>query len=206
MYIIRNFLSKEEVKDVLENLNSWTEGYTKSSKTHKDNSEQVQVEYAQKIAQKIQHHPIARNKLFIKNMTLPRFNKYEVGQKYEKHIDSFKQQGVQTDWSYTVMLEAPTKGGELSISESGTTTTVSLTSGDIVIYNSGNVHQVLPVEEGTRTAAIGWIESLITRPDEREILSNLVDVMQDLDIKPEHKEQVLKLSYSYHNLLRLWSK
>ena len=139
-------------------------------------------------------------------MTLPRFNKYEVGQKYSKHIDAFKQSGIQTDWSYTLILEPAEKGGELEINIEGEDRTFKLEAGDIIFYPSGNIHQVKPVTKGTRIAAIGWIESLITRNDQQKIISHIIDVMQKLDGTEEHKDNVLKLSYSYHNLMRLWSK
>lgn len=206
MYILRGLLSQEEVKQILSNLADWKEGFTNSTKEHKDNFELEEEKLASLVAAKIQQHPLLATRLFIKRMTLPRFNKYEVGQKYAKHIDSFKQQGIQTDWSFTVMLEPPKKGGQLEINMDGRISKVDLEAGDIVVYPSGNIHQVLPVEEGTRIAAIGWIESLITSSEQRSILNSLVDTMQKLEGDNERKDLLLNLSFSYHNLLRMWSK
>lgn len=206
MYIIRELLNNNEVDSILKDLDGWSEGYTKLDSSHKNNSELNSPEKAAYIANKIKQCSISADKIFMKRMTLPRFNKYEQGQHYSKHIDAFKQEGIQTDWSYTLMLQPPIKGGELELNLSGRTVKVDLGPGDVVIYPSGNIHQVLPVEEGTRLAAIGWIESLITRADEREILVNLIDSIRDLESEDTHKETILKLSYTYHNLLRMWSK
>lgn len=202
MQIIKNFLTEQEITVLLTVLEKadWQEGFTNSDKDHKDNYECVHEHYSQVLANKIKAHPIATNKLFMKRMTLPRFNKYTSAQKYKKHIDAFKQQGIQTDYSFTLMLKPAQKGGDLKVEDILT----RLQAGDLVVYESGKVHQVTPVEKGERIAVIGWIESLITRPDERKILSNLVEVMQDLDGKDV--ENTLKLSESYHNLLRIWSK
>lgn len=205
MYIIKSFLDKDEIKVILDNLKDWKDGYTNANKEHKDNFELVQEQFGKLIAQKIKEHEISINTLFIRKMTLPRFNKYTKGQKYARHIDAFIQQGVQTDWSYTLMLKPAEIGGYLEVENGGQQTQVELGAGDIVFYNSGKIHQVTPVEEGERIAVIGWIESLITRDDQREILSNIVSVFQELD-RREEKDLVLKLSSSYHNLLRIWNK
>ena len=209
MYILRKLLNKEEVKhvtDYLAKTDDWKQGHTNASKEHKNNLELTVEPFAKLIAQKIRQHPIATSKLFIKRMTLPRFNCYKEDNHYSRHVDCFKQEGVQTDWSYTLMLTAPEKGGNLRIETEGKIDEVSLDIGDIVIYPSGKIHEVTPVTKGERIAAIGWIESLITSQDKRSIVSSMVDVMQDLDNKEGEKENVLRLSHSYHNLLRLWSK
>lgn len=206
MYVIKKFLTEEETSEILSKLESWKQGHTNAGTYHKNNSELENHECAQLIAQKIQQHPYAGTRWFLKRLTLPRFNKYDKNQHYSRHVDSFKQQGVQTDWSYTLMLQPAELGGDLAFEIDGQHYNPKLEAGDIVVYHSGNIHQVTPVEQGTRIAAIGWMESLMARPEERLILGSLIDVMQDLDRKPEHKEHVLKLTYSYHNLLRLWSK
>lgn len=206
MHIIKNLLTEDEVKDILENLTGWQEGFTNSTKEHKDNFELNYDRGAQLIAQRIQKHPHALTKLFMKRMTLPRFNKYEESQKYARHMDACRQHGVQTDWSYTLMLQPPKEGGELEIITEGRKTKVELEAGDIVIYPSGKIHQVLPVIEGTRIAAIGWIESLITSEEKRLIITNIVESLQVLEQEGADKDLILKLNYSYHNLMRLWSK
>ena len=206
MYIIKNFLTEAEVNHILSNIKEgWQAGYTKSTEAHKNNYELIEEECAQKIASKIQSHKYATTRLFIKNMTLPRFNLYKKGQYYKKHIDAFKQLGVQTDWSYTLMLHPAEDGGELEIEIDGQAYKVPLEQGDIVIYQSGNIHQVLPVNKGKRIAAIGWIASLLPRQEERAIISNIVDTLEVLD-NSKDKKGLLQLSYSYHNLMRLWSK
>ena len=206
MYIVRNFLNEEEIKELLENLEGWEEGFTNSTKEHKDNYEIKDSKYATLIADKIKANRLATHRLFIKRMTLPRFNKYKKDQKYARHIDSFVQSGVQTDWSYTLILKKPEKGGELRIESENQNYTIGLNPGDIVFYHSGKIHEVTPIEEGERIAAIGWIESVITREDERAILHNMLDVLESLDYQPAQKDLVVKLSYSYHNLLRIWNK
>ena len=207
MYIIKDFLNKAEINHILSNIKEgWQAGYTNAGKHHKDNYELIEQDCAEKIASKIKSDPIALTKLFIKRMTLPRFNLYKQNQYYKPHIDAFKQHGVQTDWSFTLMLHPATKGGDLKIEIDGETKTIEQEAGDLVVYPSGNVHQVTSVIEGQRIAAIGWIESLITSQEKRKILSNIVDVLEILEICGDKNIELLKLSYSYHNLMRLWSK
>lgn len=206
MYVIKNLLTIDEVNQILSTLDGWQEGHTNADKSHKDNQELIVEESSNFIAKKIQSHSYATTRLFVKSMTLPRFNKYGKDQKYNRHVDAFKQLGVQTDWSYTLCLQPAIQGGQLEIEIDGHLYAPPLEAGDIVIYPSGNIHAVTPVTEGERISAIGWIESLITRPDERAILTSLVSAMQELDGRGDELDLTAKLAFSYHNLLRLWSK
>lgn len=209
MYIIKQLLSNEEVKKILNILEGdvWKEGFTAAGKSHKDNFEFTDEKLGQFIADKIKSHSISTNLLFVKQLTMPRFNKYaEGGQKYSRHVDSFIQSGVRTDWSYTLCLQKADKGGILCVEDNGQQDKADLEPGDLVIYPSGNIHQVTPVEKGTRISVIGWIESLIESPEQRKILAHLVRVMQNLDEIDGHKDNVLSLSYSYHNLMKMWRK
>lgn len=192
MIICRNVLTLEECKQI--KLNNWQEGHTNKDKTHKDNLEQIHAKYSELVKQRICEHPDIKMKSFIKKMTTPRFNRYNVGQKYAEHVDFFRQEGIQTDWSFTLFLTDDYEGGELVIDG----TEVKLPRGDMILYPSGQLHEVLPVTKGTRTAAIGWAESYVSDVHERDILTKLAVEL--------NKGDNVNLSYVYNNLLRKWSK
>lgn len=207
MYICKEVLTKQECKNLLEKLTGWKQGQTNLDSTHKNNQEISGTELNKYVFQKITRHPTVRKYGFIKHMCEPRFNKYENSGKYAKHIDSFQQSGIRTDWSMTLFLTEPDtyKGGELIVETDAGEASYKLPAGDMVLYPSGKVHSVESVSEGSRIAAIAWAQSYVEDLHERTILSKLVQLM-DRPITEDNKEDILKISFVYNNLMRRWSK
>lgn len=210
MFLCREVLTKEEVKEILETLKTakWNEGETASTKEHKDNFEVLEKDLALSVANKIMNHPSLRNGTFISEMTLPLFNKYKNNGHYNKHIDSFRQANVRTDFSMTLFLTEPNtyKGGELVIEDvAHEPLKFKLDAGDMIVYPSGKPHYVTDVTEGERIAAIAWAESLVEDGADRKILEKLVEIMRFVETT-DNKEILTNCSYIYNNLLRKWSK
>ncbi|MEX2468246.1 MAG: Fe2+-dependent dioxygenase [Pseudohongiellaceae bacterium] len=213
MLICKDVLSKAECQQMLRDVRNvaWKDGFTHLDKSHKNNAEHVHKEHAEYVIAKVRQHPEIFQKAFLKHMTFPRFNKYETGQKYSRHVDYFLQEGIRTDWSMTLFLTEPDEyeGGELLFDNER----VKLPAGSMVLYESSKVHSVSPVTSGERIAVIAWAQSYIEDAQDRAILGKLAEVLA----KPigtasstpeeieERKEEMVNLSFVYNNLLRKWS-
>lgn len=214
MLICKDVLSKTECQQILADIRNtgWKEGFTHFDRSHKSNTELVHEEHGKFIISKVRNHPEVFQKAFLKHMTMPRFNKYELGQKYDRHVDYFLQEGIRIDWSMTLFLTEPDEyeGGELLFDSEK----VKLPGGCMVLYESNKVHSVLPVTSGERIAVIAWAQSYIEDAQDRAILGKLADVLA----KPigtdssmaeeiaERKEEMVNLSFVYNSLLKKWSK
>lgn len=214
MLICKDVLSKTECQQMLGDVRkvAWKDGFTQFDKSHKSNTEHVHKEHAEYVIARVRQHPEVFQKAFLKHITLPRFNKYEVGQKYSRHVDYFLQEGIRIDWSMTLFLTEPDEyeGGELLFDNER----VKLPAGSMVLYESSKVHSVSSVTSGERIAAIAWAQSYIEDAQDRAILGKLAEVLA----KPvgtassspeeieERKEEMVNLSFVYNNLLRKWSK
>lgn len=143
----------------------------------------------------------------------PRFNRYQGGGTYGRHIDSavFSAPGtpdrVRSDLSATLFLSDPDEydGGEL-IAEFGLLRpSVKLPAGHLLLYPANSLHQVTPVTRGTRLAAFFWIQSLVREPSRRAILLELDDSIQSLAARDAQAPEIVRLTGLYHNLLREWA-
>ena len=144
----------------------------------------------------------------------PRFNRYEGGGTYGNHIDNalFTIPGtaikVRTDVSTTVFFSDPDEyeGGELVVEDTFGQQTVKLAAGDAIVYPGTSLHRVNPVTRGTRYASFFWTQSLIKSAEQRRLLFDLDQAIQQLSSElPEHP-RLSTLSGTYHNLLRMWSE
>ncbi len=140
----------------------------------------------------------------------PMFNRYAAGMTYGAHVDDAlmgNNEQWRTDVSVTVFLSQPDEyeGGELEINSGVGPQTVKLPAGWAVVYPSSTVHQVMPVTEGERLAAITWVQSKVRDPSCREILADLDLVRQKLSaIDPDGPETEIAFK-TYTNLLRRWA-
>ncbi|MEH6410269.1 MAG: Fe2+-dependent dioxygenase [Hyphomonas sp.] len=131
---------------------------------------------------------------------------------YGRHVDNARvgagDERVRTDLSFTLFLSEPDTydGGELVVETQGGLHAAKPTAGDLVLYPSGDIHEVRPVTRGERLACIGWIESAVRDPQARGALFELENLRASLAGKlaaddPEH----LVLDKVISNLLRRWS-
>jgi PKHD-type hydroxylase len=83
---------------------------------------------------------------------------------------------------------------------------VKLAAGDAIVYPGTSLHRVNPVTRGTRYASFFWTHSLVKSAEQRRLLFDLDQSIQQLtQEQPEHP-RVAALSGTYHNLLRMWSE
>lgn len=143
----------------------------------------------------------------------PLFNRYTGGQSYGGHIDGAVRPvagtpyRVRTDLSATLFLTEPEEyeGGELVIGEGGEEKRVKLAAGDLVLYNGGTVHRVMPVTQGVRIAAFFWVQSMVRDHTRRAILLDLDNALQQLGRTGADHDACVRLAGVYHNLLRQWA-
>ena len=132
------------------------------------------------------------------------FNRYLGGDEYGFHVDDPVMGEVRTDLSFTLFLSDPDtyEGGALIVDGLDGEREVKPAAGSLVLYPTGALHRVTPVTSGERLAAVGWIQSLIRRPDQREILFDLSRTRASL---PD-SEARLTLDKAIGNLVRLWGE
>ncbi|PSN17778.1 Fe2+-dependent dioxygenase [filamentous cyanobacterium CCP5] len=137
------------------------------------------------------------------------FSRYEVGMSYGRHVDNaLMASGRRSDLSFTVFLNDPADygGGELVIEGADSETPYKLAAGSAILYPSTTLHRVDPVTEGTRLVAVGWIQSFVRDPGQREILFDLEAVKRSLFAQSGKTDEFDLLTKSIANLLRRWAE
>ncbi len=136
------------------------------------------------------------------------FNRYGPGERYGLHMDDAimgeDDARLRSDLSFTLFLSDPADyaGGELVLEGSDGERSVKPAAGALVVYSTGALHRVEPVTAGERLAAVGWVQSLVRRADQREILFDLARIRDAVaDGEPR-----LLMDKSIGNLLRLWAE
>ena len=141
------------------------------------------------------------------------FNRYEGGGRYGNHIDSSvlsvpgTPHRVRTDISATLFFSEPDEydGGELIIEDTYGTHQIRLPAGHMVLYPGTSLHRVTPVTRGARLASFFWIQSLIRDDNQRTLLWQLDNAIQQLSLQVSGSPQLEQLTGIYHNLIRQWS-
>ena len=93
------------------------------------------------------------------------FTKYQVGEKYDWHIDTLIHEERPEDvrkLSFTILLNDEFEGGQFQFEVGSPESkeriqTVDMKKGDIVIFPSYVWHRVTPVTKGERHSLVGWI-------------------------------------------------
>jgi len=168
-------------------------------------------ELGARVLDRLGRHPAFVSAALPRRLYPPKFNRYADGGHYGTHVDSAVMQlpdgggPLRSDLSATLFLNEPDAydGGELEIETDFGVQSVKLAAGDLVLYPSSSLHQVLPVTRGARLAAFFWIESLVVDAGLRSLLYDLDRSIQGLsaDLAPTDP-RLLQLTGVYHNLLR----
>ena len=139
-------------------------------------------------------------------------SKTEEGGGYGLHVDNalmpLGDEKMRTDLSFTLFLSDPDsyEGGELQIEHAGQSMSLKPNAGDLVLYPSTSLHRVNEVTSGTRLACVGWIESRVQRPDDRELLFDMANLKATL--AQQHSAQspeMLMSAKMLSNLIRRFS-
>jgi PKHD-type hydroxylase len=135
----------------------------------------------------------------------PLFSRYDTGMEYPSHIDQAIVGGHRTDISITIFLNEPDtyQGGELVVENGNGEQRYRLNAGDAIAYPSSTIHHVAKVTQGTRLAAVLWIQSRVRDPAKRQILYDIGATVQYLNLVEGPYSE--RLRQSYFNLTRLWA-
>jgi len=145
----------------------------------------------------------------------PLFNRYQGGDTFGAHVDSairirrgsdFR---VRSDLSATLFLADPASydGGELVVEDSFGEQRVKLPAGHMVLYPASSVHRVEPVTRGIRVASFLWVQSMVRDDGARRILFELDQAVQDVAARLGQADPAaVRLTGTYHNLLRRWAE
>ena len=149
----------------------------------------------------------------------PNFNRYTGNANtFGAHIDNALRHVpgtggfLRTDLSCTLFLSDPASydGGELVINSPGGDLAYKLPAGSLLLYPSTTVHRVNPVTRGERISSFFWIESMVSSNEQRQMLYELdMTIMalrtRELQSTGRESEESVRLTGTYHNLLRMWA-
>lgn len=221
IFTLDNILTKDELKFITDSLEKadFVDGKTTAgwhAKVVKNNRQlKKDVSYAQDLRELVKT-ALKRSTLF-QSAIQPKiihsvlFSRYDTGMSYGRHVDNALMgnwEFLRSDVSFTIFLSSPStyEGGELVIECSDGDRTYKLEAGSMIVYPSSTLHQVEPVTEGVRLAAVGWVQSLVRDPNEREVLFDLDTARRSIFAKEGKTVEFDLISKSYANLLRKWAE
>lgn len=166
------------------------------------------------VLQALDRHPLFFSATLPKRVLPPQFNRYGgATNTYGNHVDQAVRylpggtQRVRTDISCTLFLSDPADydGGDLVIDTTFGEQRVKLAAGDMVVYPGTSVHRVEPVTRGTRLASFFWIESMVRGDEQRRLLYEMDMSLMALRTELGETPELIQLTGTYHNLLRMWA-
>ncbi len=175
-----------------------------------DRAGDSQREVGELVARALLRHPQVQAAALPKSVRHPTLNRYEPGMYYGPHLDAPILRGaapMRADVSVTVFLSEPGDytGGELVIERDQAPVTLKAAAGDAVLYSSGSIHQVKPVESGVRLVAVTWLQSLVRDPAQRQQLFELGETIALFEAQGAKGEALLRLRATHDNLTRMWA-
>src|SRR3954468_24564785 len=145
-----------------------------------------QREAGELVARALLRHPQIQAAALPQSLRHPTINRYEPGMYYGPHLDAPIMHGgvtLRADISVTLFLSEPGDyaGGELVIERDSSPAVIKAAAGDAVLYCSGSLHQVTPVESGVRLVAVTWLQSLVQSAEQRRLLFELEETINALE-------------------------
>jgi len=215
--IIKDVLTAYECDEVVEQMASMrfrdgarTAGY--HARLVKDNEQvdRMQSSYlplSDKLSQAIMASPEFAAACRPRHMTKLLLSRYSDGMQYGTHIDEPFIQNVRSDVSFTLFLADPASydGGELMMETAGLDSSYKLNRGQLIAYDSTRLHRVAPVTRGERICAVGWAQSKVRDPAQREILYELGTASRALFDREGKTREFDLLTKSHANLMRMWA-
>lgn len=132
---------------------------------------------------------------------------YAGGQAYGPHVDDALMAGGRTDVSFTIPLTPPDayQGGALVVQDRVEERGFKPDPGQAIVYPSDTLHRVDPVTQGQRLAIVGWVTSWVRDPAQRDILFDLDQAIAAETAGAADGAQLLRLTKTRSNLLRMWA-
>jgi PKHD-type hydroxylase len=163
---------------------------------------------AERVTDCLLRHEVFSLAVRAKRLAPVMISRYVEGRSYGTHVDDAVMNGLRSDVSFTVFLNAPSEyeGGELVLERPEGEQSFKLEAGDAVVYPSTSLHRVNRIERGTRLVAVGWAQSLVRRAEWRELLFDLDTARRALFAKQGKSAEFDLLSKCLSNLLREWAE
>ncbi len=223
---IENVLEPDElasVRDLLEQ-SPWEDGDATAG------PQAAQVKNNRQLPEAAEHHPalrrivldaLNREPLFFaaalpSKVLPPMFNRYDGTQNtYGPHVDNAMRlvpgrpgTYVRSDISATLFLSDPADydGGVLTVEDAFGRHEVKLAAGSLVVYPSSSVHSVTPVTRGARVSCFMFIQSMVRDEGRRRLLYEMDMALLQLRDEIGDTAPVVRLTGTYHNLLRAWAE
>lgn len=145
-----------------------------------------------------------------KQMHSLRLARYRVGMHYGKHVDAALMHDgprpSRADLSFTLFLSDPSSydGGELCLESGSGDTVLKPPARHVIVYPTGQLHEVRRVTRGERLVVAGWVQSFVRAQADREVLWDLSRAME-LVVAQSGKNRAYDLLVRAHSdLLRRW--
>lgn len=189
----------------------WTQGKTQRGPSSVKVVQELRGEdspaakaYLDDIVRAISESPMYQGE-FLESAYYPRFSRYVEGGEYQAHADAAYMGTVRTDLAMTLFLNDDYEGGELCIDglmPNGMHARVKAPAGQAVVYECWRPHWVNPVTRGERFVAVTWLQSRIPSVEDRELLSRLHSVIDDLTHKKMTEQQRFAVLGAVHTKLQ----
>lgn len=155
----------------------------------------------------LMRHPVFRSAARPKSFVRLIVSRYQPGQGYGTHVDDAIMTGGRSDLSFTLFLSDPDSydGGELVIEDRFEDRAIKLPPGEAVLYSSTTLHRVAPISRGNRLAVVGWVQSRLRDPAQRDLLMDLDAAIAHEDATASDASQLARLQRTRSNLLRMWA-
>lgn len=216
LFQIPDVLSVEELSQLREELSqaAFIDGKTTAGWYAKQvkNNQQLKREAAKSLESVVKvaltRHPLFQVAVRPKQIHSLRFSRYGIGMSYGIHADNAMMGSHRADVSFTLFLSEPSdyKGGELIIEGADDEQRYKLPAGHAIVYPSSALHQVNEVTQGQRLVVVGWVQSLVRDPAQRELLFDIDTVRRSLFAQHGKTNEFDLLSKSVSNLLRRWAE
>ena len=202
---------------------AWVDGRVTAGAQSASVKRNLQVAEDDPVARELQAtilRALGTNELFVSaalplRVLPPLFNRYDADANhgFGAHVDNAIRfsggQRLRTDVSCTLFLTDPADydGGELVIEDSYGEQSVKLPAGHMIVYPATSLHRVEPVTRGSRWSAFFWAQSMVADDGARTLLHGLDRSVIEARAKlGDTDPTVLRLTATYHNLLRRWAQ
>ncbi|MDZ4777950.1 MAG: Fe2+-dependent dioxygenase [Alphaproteobacteria bacterium] len=219
MLLLQGVLAPEDVARILRDLDAapWVDGKTTAGPTARDvkkNRQAVGSDEGVQALEKFVLDALHRHPLFVtaarpKRISRLLFSSYEGGETYGFHTDDALMGAtlLRSDLAFTLFLSDPAtyEGGALTVATPLGDQAIKLAAGDMVLYAAGSIHAVSPVTSGRRMACVGWIQSVVRDPAQRELLFDLANARAMFARGEVNRDSLLLMDRAQSNLLRMWA-
>ncbi len=176
-----------------------------------DASSEIYRSMLQRVMNAFQAHGDFNRHAIPRRILPPLFARYAEGAYYKRHVDNAFMgpfPSMRTDLSITIFLNNPDEyeGGTLSLETPFGVQEYRLSAGDAVLYPTHYPHWVSEVTSGARLAIVTWIESLVQDPMQRDVATDMAELMEWAIESDIDQDVLLKIEKVRLNLLKMWAK